>query len=196
MGSGRDRPYFSGKHKCHGVNVQVIADPAGRLIWASPALPGARHDMGAAREHGIIDALREAEVIDTPQRRRPADPETGQRRRLSRNQREVNSAMPVSAARASEPTPSSRPGGSFARPLLSAPSQHPGPGDPGPHPRQLTPSGKRSVIAVAVSTCADSLGRSHVPDDMAHRLNGATSGLIAKGVRGGRPPTGGKWWTG
>jgi DDE superfamily endonuclease len=28
----------------------------------------------------------------TPQRRRPADPETGERRRLSRNQREVNSA--------------------------------------------------------------------------------------------------------
>jgi hypothetical protein len=105
MGSGRDRPYVSGKHKCHGVNVQVLADPAGRLIWASPALLGARHDdMGAAREHGIIDALREAGVkviVDhgyrgpgfvTPQRRRPADPETGERRRLSRNQREVNSA--------------------------------------------------------------------------------------------------------
>jgi transposase len=104
MGSGRDRPYFSGKHKCHGVNVQVVADPAGRLIWASPAIPGARHDMGAAREHGIIDALRHAGVkviVDhgyrgagfaTPQRRRPADPETGERRRLSRNQRDVNSA--------------------------------------------------------------------------------------------------------
>jgi hypothetical protein len=25
--------------------VQVIADPAGRLVWISPALPGARHDM-------------------------------------------------------------------------------------------------------------------------------------------------------
>ena len=57
MGSGRDRPYYSGKHKTHGVNVQVLADPAGRLIWASPALPGARHDMGAAGEHGLIDAL-------------------------------------------------------------------------------------------------------------------------------------------
>ena len=52
MGSGRDRPYYSGKHKHHGVNVQVIADPAGRLVWVSDALPGARHDMGAAREHG------------------------------------------------------------------------------------------------------------------------------------------------
>jgi hypothetical protein len=32
MASGRDRPYYSGKHKRHGVNVQVIADPAGRLV--------------------------------------------------------------------------------------------------------------------------------------------------------------------
>ncbi|MHA6621007.1 transposase family protein [Pseudonocardia sp. DLS-67] len=104
MGSGRDRPYFSGKHKCHGVNVQVIADPAGRLIWASAALPGARHDMGAAREHGIIDALHKAGVrvivdhgyrgseFETPQRRRSADPESGERRHLSRNQKDVNAA--------------------------------------------------------------------------------------------------------
>jgi hypothetical protein len=104
MGSGRDRPYFSGKHKAHGVNVQVLADPTGRLIWASPALPGARHDMGAAREHGILDALTEAKVrviadngyrgsgFTVPHRRRPANPETGQRRRLSSNQKAVNSA--------------------------------------------------------------------------------------------------------
>src|SRR6187455_1935329 len=57
MTGGRDRPYYSRKHKVHGLNVQVLADPAGRLIWVSPPLPGARHDMGAAREHGIIDAL-------------------------------------------------------------------------------------------------------------------------------------------
>ena len=44
------------------MNVQVIADPAGRLIWASPALPGARHDMGAAREHGIVEAINTAGV--------------------------------------------------------------------------------------------------------------------------------------
>jgi hypothetical protein len=104
MRSGRDRPYYSGKHKAHGVNVQVIADPAGRLIWASPALPGARHDMGAAHEHGILDALRAAQLkviadngyrgsgFEVPQRRRPADPETGKHRRLSRNQKAVNSA--------------------------------------------------------------------------------------------------------
>jgi hypothetical protein len=48
-----DRPFYSGKHKKHGMNVQVITDPFGRLLWASPALPGAVHDVRAAREHGI-----------------------------------------------------------------------------------------------------------------------------------------------
>lgn len=104
MAGGRDRPFYSGKHKCHGVNVQVIADPAGRLIWISPVLPGARHDMGAAREHGIIDALNAAGVqtladtayqgggpaIRVPQRRRRLDPDTGRYQRLSRAQKEVN----------------------------------------------------------------------------------------------------------
>jgi hypothetical protein len=106
MVGGRDRPYYSGKHKRHGVNVQVLADPVGRLIWASPALPGARHDMGAAREHGILDALNSAGVrvladngyhgagpqVRVPQRRRRLDPDTGRYRRLSRNQKQVNTA--------------------------------------------------------------------------------------------------------
>ena len=106
MTGGRDRPFYSGKHKCHGVNVQVLADPAGRLIWTSPALPGARHDMGAARHHGLLDVLETAGVrvladsayrgaganVEVPQRRRPRDPDTDQRPRLSANQKAVNSA--------------------------------------------------------------------------------------------------------
>jgi hypothetical protein len=52
-----DRPYYSGKHRKHGMNVQGIADPFGQPLWASPALPGAVHDIKAARTHGIIDAL-------------------------------------------------------------------------------------------------------------------------------------------
>jgi hypothetical protein len=56
------KPYFSGKHRRHGVNVQVIADPAGRLIWASAAVPGSTHDL-AARTHGITSALTSAEVM-------------------------------------------------------------------------------------------------------------------------------------
>ncbi|MBW8802029.1 MAG: transposase, partial [Streptomyces sp.] len=36
------------------VNVQVITDPGGRLLWLSPALPGRTHDLTAARTHRII----------------------------------------------------------------------------------------------------------------------------------------------
>ncbi|MFF5712331.1 transposase family protein [Streptomyces sp. NPDC012756] len=57
-----DTPYCSGKHKRHGMNVQILTDPFGRLLWASPALPGSTHDLTAARTHGIIDALAEAGV--------------------------------------------------------------------------------------------------------------------------------------
>ena len=57
-----DHPFYFGKHKKHGMNVQVIADPFGRLMWASPALPGAIHDITAARSHRVIDALAEAGI--------------------------------------------------------------------------------------------------------------------------------------
>ncbi|WP_395577501.1 transposase family protein, partial [Streptomyces sp. BK79] len=46
-----DTPYYSGKHKRHGMNVQVLTDPFGQLLWASPALPGSTHDLTAARTH-------------------------------------------------------------------------------------------------------------------------------------------------
>jgi hypothetical protein len=92
------KPYYSGKHKRHGVNVQILADPAGRLVWASPALPGAVHDLTAARHHGLIDALTSADVmtfadkgyqgadgsIRTPFKRHHRRP------RLSRRQKAVN----------------------------------------------------------------------------------------------------------
>ncbi len=52
------KPYYSGKHRRHGLNVQVLADPIGRLVWASPALPGAVHDLTI----GLIDALTSAGV--------------------------------------------------------------------------------------------------------------------------------------
>ena len=57
-----DRPFYSGKHKKHGMNVQVITDPFGRLLWVSPALPGAVHDIKAARTHGIPAALTQAGI--------------------------------------------------------------------------------------------------------------------------------------
>lgn len=44
-----DRPFSSGKHRRHGMNVQVVAAPDGELLWVSGALPGAVHDTRAAR---------------------------------------------------------------------------------------------------------------------------------------------------
>jgi hypothetical protein len=57
-----DTLYYSGKHKRHGMNIQVLTDPFGWLLWASPALPGSTHDLAAARTRGIIDALTEAGI--------------------------------------------------------------------------------------------------------------------------------------
>lgn len=56
----RQRLYYSGKHKRHGVNVQVLADPAG--LWASAALPGSTHDLTAVRIRGLIDAFDQHKV--------------------------------------------------------------------------------------------------------------------------------------
>jgi hypothetical protein len=57
------KPYYSGKHRRHGMNVQVIVDAAGRLVWAPAAIPGSAHDVTAARTHGIIAALTNADVM-------------------------------------------------------------------------------------------------------------------------------------
>ncbi|GAA1025721.1 hypothetical protein GCM10009557_00750 [Virgisporangium ochraceum] len=76
----------------------MIADCAGRLKWVSPALPGSTHDLTAAREHGIIDALADKGVmtfsdkgyqgaggtVRTPDKRHHPRPA------LSRNQKAVN----------------------------------------------------------------------------------------------------------
>ncbi len=55
-----DAPHDSGRPKRHGMNVQVLTDPFGRLLWASPALPGSTHDLTTARAHGIVGALHDA----------------------------------------------------------------------------------------------------------------------------------------
>ncbi len=48
------RPFYSGKH---GMNLQVIAGPGGDIVWVSGPLPGAVHDLTAARMWGIVRAL-------------------------------------------------------------------------------------------------------------------------------------------
>jgi hypothetical protein len=105
IATGRDRPFCSGKHKAHDLNVQVIGDAIGRLVWISPPLPGAattraqprtRHHR---RAHRVRDSRRRRYRLprrrthgDLPQRRRRHDPDTGHYRRPSRNQKDVNAA--------------------------------------------------------------------------------------------------------
>jgi hypothetical protein len=52
-----DRPFYSGKHRRHGMNLQVIASPDGDIVWVSGPLPGAVHDLTAARIWGILREL-------------------------------------------------------------------------------------------------------------------------------------------
>jgi DDE superfamily endonuclease len=52
--AGAGRPFYSGKHRKHGMNLQVIASPDGDIVWVSGPLPGAVYDLTAARNWGII----------------------------------------------------------------------------------------------------------------------------------------------
>jgi hypothetical protein len=45
--------WYSGKHKHHGGNVQVITAPDGYPLWTSPVEPGSVHDLVAARAHAL-----------------------------------------------------------------------------------------------------------------------------------------------
>src|SRR5215469_2006774 len=58
-----DRPFYSGKHKRHGMNLQVIASPGGDVLWVSGALPGSVHDKKAEWIWGIIRELAAAGLI-------------------------------------------------------------------------------------------------------------------------------------
>jgi hypothetical protein len=58
-----DRPFYSGKRRRHGMNLQVISSPQGEILWVSGPLPGAVHDLTAARIWGIIRELQAAGLI-------------------------------------------------------------------------------------------------------------------------------------
>lgn len=96
---GDGRRDYSGKHRRHGVNLQVITDPTGRILWISPVLPGRTHDLTAARRRRIVTTcirlgipvladlgyLGAGGTFATPQRRRP-------RQELTAGQRSLNKA--------------------------------------------------------------------------------------------------------
>jgi hypothetical protein len=131
-----DRPYYSGKHKRHGINVQILADTRGALLWASPALRHPRPDRRQTPRHP----------------RRPSQV----RRRLLRRQRlpcgwthhrgpvPASTAQTVRESEEGQPQPRPQPGTRRTRrrhpqdletpdqaPLLPTPSDH----DHRRHPR-------------------------------------------------------------
>ena len=58
-----DRPFYSGKHKRHGMNLQVIASPDGSIVWVSGALPGSVHDKNAEWIWGVLAELEAAGLV-------------------------------------------------------------------------------------------------------------------------------------
>ena len=56
-----DRPFYSGKR--HGMNLQVIADPRGDILWVSGALPGSVHDKKAEWVRGVLAELEDAGLV-------------------------------------------------------------------------------------------------------------------------------------
>jgi hypothetical protein len=114
IGGSKDRRYYSGKHKRHGVNVQVLAGPHGDLVWASPALPGSVHDLKAARTHGLIDALTRSAVATLADKATAALAARSTCRSTAATSRpgcaRSTPRTPKSARSANEPYPRSRPG--------------------------------------------------------------------------------------
>src|SRR6266566_3512429 len=108
-----DRPFYSGKHRRHGMNLQVIASPQGDIVWVSGPLPGAVHDLTAARIWGILRELAAAGLIVLADKGYTgAGDHIRTRIRAGTNRpprRRPTARMRSYAARANAPTPSSKP---------------------------------------------------------------------------------------
>ncbi len=55
--------WFSGKHKAHGGNVQIVSDPDGHPVAISDVEPGSVHDLTAARVTGFLGAVYAAAAL-------------------------------------------------------------------------------------------------------------------------------------
>jgi len=78
---------FSGKHRQHGMNVQVIADLHGRVLGVSAGFPGSWHDLRAFTEAGwgslaeaagtaLGDAGYQGSDLTTPNKKKPGQQRT------------------------------------------------------------------------------------------------------------------------
>jgi hypothetical protein len=58
--------WWSGKHRCHGGNIQVLSNPDGFPCWTSEVRPGREHDTTCAKK--AQDLLPALEFYDTEYR--------------------------------------------------------------------------------------------------------------------------------
>jgi hypothetical protein len=56
------------------MNLQVIASPAGDVLWVSGALPGSVHDKRAAWIWGVLDELEAAGLVTLADKGLPGKP--------------------------------------------------------------------------------------------------------------------------
>jgi hypothetical protein len=144
-----DRPFYSGKHRRHGMNLQVIAGPSGDIVWVSGPLPCAVHDLTAARIWGIIAELAACGLvvlgdkgylgeddIRTPYRAGTSPP----------RRKRPTGHMPGCALPANAPMPNSNPGGSCGSSVAAPGVRTAGQGDP----RPSNPRNRRMKKAHAV----------------------------------------------
>jgi hypothetical protein len=123
----RDKPFYSGKHKKHGVNLQVIASPHGDVLWVSGGLPGSVHDKRAEWIWGVLDELEAAGLAvladsgyqGSMHARLPYKKRKGAR--SSTPNERPTAPTPASAHPASARTPSSRAGEFSARRAAARP---------------------------------------------------------------------------
>jgi DDE superfamily endonuclease len=59
----RDRPCCPGRHKKHGMSLQVIASPGGSILRVSGALPGPVRDKRAGWTRGVPGGLEKAGLV-------------------------------------------------------------------------------------------------------------------------------------
>src|SRR6478672_13430543 len=112
-----DRPFYSGKHKRHGMNLQVIASPAGDVLWVSGALPGAVHDMKAQWIWGVLAELEAAGLVTLADKGYQGSTYAKisyRGRNKPDSQKQANKAHAKLRAPGERATPSSSPGGSCA----------------------------------------------------------------------------------
>ena len=130
-----DRPFYSGKHKRRGMNLQVIASPDGGILWASGALPGSVHDKKAEWIWGVLAELEAAGLVVLADKGYQGSayakiPYRG--RNKPESQKEANRAHARLRAPGERANARLKPG-------VSSASSAAAPGAPGNSPRQSTP---------------------------------------------------------